>query len=354
MKIAIVSSFPVIIQQLTNLIKTTQNFQIIWTAKNGQEAIKLCTKIVPDLIIMDLIMPIMDGITATRTIMQSTPCAILMLTNSLSSYPNMVSEAIKVGAIDVLNTPNTDDVHTKTLLNKIKAIHNLIEQKSNIFHRYKRQITNDIPLHKNIHKIEATIDEDISEPHKSSNYLVAIGASTGGPSAVLSVLQQLAASFPAPIVVVQHVEDQFISGLAAWFEKQIALTVKIAQEKDYPQIGQVLIAGGNRHLIFSSKQTLNYMDKSDLLYCPSVDVFFESIAEYWQGKIIGVLLTGMGCDGANGMKKLREKGHVTIAQNEQSCVVYGMPKVAIEMKAAEYILTPQQIGLMLNRLVLIN
>lgn len=364
MQIALVSSFPAITQQLTNLVKTT-HFQIAWTANNGQEAVKLCTKVIPDLIIMDLVMSIMDGIAATRIIMQSTPCAILILTNSISSYPQMASAAIKAGAIDVLNTPG-DDANNKILLTKIKAVCGLIEQRSDIFCRRIRYGSCDNSLPKNSDKIETNgLSIQCSLPTNnlhgnkngaatSPNYLVAIGASTGGPSAVLSVLQQLTAAFPAPIVVVQHVEDQFVTGLVAWFDKQIALTVKIAQEQDRPQIGQVLIAGGSRHLVFSSKQTLRYIDQIGMLYCPSVDLFFESLAEHWPGKIIGVLLTGMGCDGANGLKKLKEKCHITIAQNEPSCVVYGMPKAAIELKAAEYVLAPDQIGFMLNRLVLMK
>jgi len=365
MQIAIVSSFPALTQQLTKLIKTTQ-FKIAWTANNGQEAVKLCTKIIPDLILMDLVMPIMDGIVATRIIMQTTPCAILMLTHSISSYPNMASEAIKAGAIDVLNTPDNYETNTQILLNKINAVGKLIEQKSDIFKSRVRYRYCNNSLHENNTKIETSSSPiQLSLPTNNSygnkiesstppDYLVAIGASTGGPSAVLGVLQQLAATFPAPIVVVQHVEEQFVSGLATWFEKQIALTVKIAQEQDRPQIGQVLIAGGSRHLVFSSKQMLRYIDQIGMLYCPSVDLFFESLAENWPGKVIGVLLTGMGCDGATGLKKLKEKGHVTIAQNEKSCVVYGMPKAAIELKAAEYVLAPDQIGFILNRLVLIK
>jgi two-component system response regulator WspF len=363
MKIAIVSSFSTLVQKVSNLIETNQTFQVVWTAKNGQEAVKFCTKVIPDLIIMDLVMPIMDAVASTRIIMRSTPCAILILTNAIDSYPNMVSEVIKAGAIEVLNAPN-DDVSSKNLLNKIKAVGKLIEQRSDMFHRRSRQERVNDKLNKctNTSELNSShspfalfsnqINSNIDNYIKSTNYLVAIGASTGGPGAVLGVLRQLAATFPAPIIVVQHVEDQFVPGLAAWFEKQIALPIKIAEEAAQPQISTVLIAGGSKHLVLSSKQNLRYIEQTDMLYCPSVDLFFESLAEHWNGKIIAILLTGMGFDGANGLKILRDKGHITIAQNEQSCVVYGMPKAAIELKAAEYILAPEQIGLILNRLVL--
>jgi two-component system, chemotaxis family, response regulator WspF len=367
MKIAIVSSFLSTIQRVSHLIETEQpHHHIIWTATNGQVAVNRCVQDTPDLIFMDLVMPVKDGVAATRLIMQATPCAILILTHSVHSYPETVAEAIKAGAIDVLDTPHESAHNSKQFLNKINAIERLISQRHDVFRRSTRQrclnpasiidrtataITPSFNSSPSSSHWQATSQLLQSSARTPPRYLVAIGASTGGPGAVLGILRELTASFPAPIVVVQHVEDEFIPGLAAWFGKQIALPVKIAQTEDCPQMGQVLIVGGSHHLVLSTRQTLRYVEQAGMIYRPSIDLFFASLVENWPGKVIGILLTGIGWDGANGLKQLRTAGHITMAQNEKSCVVYGMPKAAVALDAAAHILAPEQMGSALKRLV---
>lgn len=351
MKIAIVNQFPSVTKYLGTLITVEQGHQVIWTANNGKEAVSYCLRNTPDLIIMDLIMSVMDGVAAARAIMQATPCAVLILATDVNAYPDMVLEAMKIGVIDVLNTPNEQNANSRAFLNKINAINRLIEQRSDVFNRSTRAkhlaAANDVSNNREEKSTSASKQQTTTSP----KHLIAIGASTGGPGAVLGILKELPANFSAPIIVVQHVEEEFIQGLATWFGKNIALNVKIAQDEDYPHVGQVLIAGGKRHLVMSRRQTVRYIDKADMLYMPSVDMFFDSIIDYWPGKIIGILLTGIGWDGASGLKKLRTAGHTTIAQNEKSCIVYGMPKAAIEMDAADHVLAPEQIGSMLKRIL---
>jgi two-component system response regulator WspF len=181
--------------------------------------------------------------------------------------------------------------------------------------------------------------------------LVVVGASAGGPGAVATILGSLSRDFGAAIVVIQHVDVQFAPSLAAWLNEQSALPVRLAREGDRPRAGAVLVAGTNDHLVFVDGQTLDYTpDPRDASYRPSVDVFFESVIRYWKGQAVGVLLTGMGRDGARGLRALRDTGAVTIAQERASCAVYGMPKAAAELDAAVDILPLDKIAARLTSL----
>jgi two-component system, chemotaxis family, response regulator WspF len=171
------------------------------------------------------------------------------------------------------------------------------------------------------------------------DWLVAIGASAGGPSALAVVLKGLPEDFSAAIVIIQHVDMQFATGMAEWLSEHSALPVRVAAEDDRPVGGCVLLAGTQDHLQLKAPDRLGYTpDPREYLYRPSVDVFFESVSRHWRGGAIGVLLTGMGKDGALGLKVLRDKGYHTIAQDEASSAVYGMPKAAARLKAAVDIL----------------
>jgi chemotaxis response regulator CheB len=181
---------------------------------------------------------------------------------------------------------------------------------------------------------------------------VLLGSSTGGPQALISVLQGLPANFPAAMVVVQHMDEQFTGGLAAWLNTQLQLKVKVLAEGDRPQAGEVLVAATNNHVVMRSNRAFGYtVEPQDNYYHPSVDVLFNSVARHWQGKCIGVILTGMGRDGAEGLLALRQCGHHTIAQNQKTSVVFGMPKAAIDLGAAKDVLGLEEIGAKLQVLV---
>jgi chemotaxis response regulator CheB len=175
--------------------------------------------------------------------------------------------------------------------------------------------------------------------------LVAIGASAGGPAALTAVLSGLPKNFPAAVVIVQHVDERFASGLADWLSRHCALPVHVAKQGDRPTAGSVLLAGTNDHLRFISAERIGYTaEPRELSYRPSVDVFFASVATLWPGEAVGVLLTGMGRDGAKGLKTLRDKGHYTIAQDQATSTVYGMPKAAATLDAAVDILPLERIA----------
>jgi chemotaxis response regulator CheB len=185
--------------------------------------------------------------------------------------------------------------------------------------------------------------------------LVAIGASAGGPKALATMLRALPADFPAAVVIVQHVEAQFANGMADWLSQLSAMPVAVAKEGDSPEAGKVLLAGTSDHLVLKRADRLGYScEPSDYVYRPSIDVFFESVGRLWPGDAVGVLLTGMGRDGAVGLKALRNRGYHTIAQDQQSSAVFGMPKAAATLNAAVEILPMEKIASRLVEVVCSN
>lgn len=327
MRIGIVNDLPMAAEALRRVIALAPEYQLAWIAKDGAEAVDQCMRDRPDLLLMDLIMPRMDGVEATRRIMASTPCAILVVTADVDSNAARVFAAMGHGAIDAVDTPLLGMVDplagAQPLLAKIAAI--------------GRVIGNGAVRRGSVGGGRGSA--------ASSDHLVAIGASAGGPAALAALLKGLPSNFPAPVVIVQHVDARFAPGLADWLGQQCALPVRLVAEGDHAEPGQVLIAGTDDHLVFKSRDRLGYAAQpSDLAYRPSVDVFFQSAARYWSGSLAGVLLTGMGSDGAKGLKALRTIGHHTIAQDQASSAVYGMPKAAAAISAATQILPLEKIA----------
>jgi two-component system, chemotaxis family, response regulator WspF len=316
MRIAIVNDVEMITTTLRKVISTVANYEIAWTARDGAEAVTKCSADIPDLILMDLFMPVMDGIEATRQIMQRCPCAILVVTASVEKNTAQVFEAMGHGALDAVSTPvlgmNGDPAAAQDLLNKIATLSKLIGKS------VAKAATRSIP---------------------QSPRLVVIGSSTGGPKALAAILAQLPASFNAAVVIVQHVDAQFTPGMVDWLNEQSSLPVRLASSGDRLVPGQILVAGTNDHLQLRANHSLSYTPNPiDYPYRPSVDVFFKSVAQHWKEPGMAVLLTGMGRDGAEGLLALRQRGWHTIAQNQATCVVYGMPKAAVEMGAAVEVL----------------
>ncbi len=325
MKVAIVNDSVMAIECLRRVIASVPDYEVAWVAHDGAEAVWRCQANVPDLILMDLIMPVMDGVDATQKIMEATPCAILIVTSTVSGHAPKVFQAMGYGALDAVNTPvlgMTGDAQGKDeFLRKVGTIVKLIKQRKNS----ASSVSGSSPK--------------IALAPGSDKGLVAIGSSSGGPKALATVLSSLPVDFPVPIVIVQHVDEKFSSELALWLNKQCPLEVRLAKKGDTLLPGRVLIAGSNNHLILTSNNVLDYTPYPvELAYRPSVDVFYTSVAEHWAGETVAVLLTGMGRDGAEGLLTLRNKGVSTIAQDEVSCAVYGMPKAAAQIGAAEKIL----------------
>ncbi|RYD71997.1 MAG: chemotaxis response regulator protein-glutamate methylesterase, partial [Verrucomicrobiaceae bacterium] len=309
MRIAIVNDMIMAVEAMRRLVSGDARHQLAWIASDGAEAVRRCAEDTPDLILMDLAMPVLDGVEATRRIMSASPCAILIVTASVGSRCAKVFEALGAGAMDAVTTPTLGGDGGAVLLAKIESISRIIG------------------LNGSRNPAQAGI-----APPDCVDCLTVIGSSAGGPSALALILQGLPTNFNSPIVVVQHVDATFAPAMVDWLNHQSPLPVRIVREGDQPQPGSVLIAGTNNHLVFIDSKTLGYTaHPRDCSCIPSVDVFFESAARHWKGTISGVILTGMGRDGAKGLKALREAGALTIAQDKASCVVYGMPKAAEEI-----------------------
>jgi two-component system, chemotaxis family, response regulator WspF len=330
LRIAVVNDMLMAREALRRVIAEMPDHSLAWTARDGAEAVKRCTEDTPELILMDLIMPVMDGVEATRRIMALAPCAILVVTATVEGHTPQVFEALGAGALDAVQTPVLDvRGHldgASTLKLKIETIRRLISRSSDRKHCGR--------LNGNLQPRSVPI-----------NPLVVIGASAGGPAALATILRGLTGDFLAPMVIVQHIDAEFAPSMASWLGRQSALAVRIACEGDQPRAGTALIASTDDHLIFLDSRNLGYTpEPRDCFYRPSVDVFFESVAGHWKGDVVAVLLTGMGRDGARGLKTLRNAGALTIAQNAESCVVYGMPKAAVELDAAVEILPLETIA----------
>ncbi|ALI00291.1 two-component system response regulator NarL [Pseudomonas sp. FW306-02-F02-AA] len=317
MKIAIVNDMPMAVEALRRALAFEPAHEVVWVARNGAEAVQRCAEFTPDLILMDLIMPVMDGVEATRRIMAETPCAIVIVTVDRQQNVHRVFEAMGHGALDVVDTPALGAGDPKEaaapLLRKIMNIGWLIGERGN-----RVQSAPALPR--------------VLGQRQS---LVAIGSSAGGPAALEVLLKALPRDFAPAIVLVQHVDQVFAAGMAEWLGSASGLDVRLAQEGEPPQSGTVLLAGTNHHIRLLKNGTLAYTaEPVNEIYRPSIDVFFESVATYWNGDAVGVLLTGMGRDGAQGLKSMRQQGYLTIAQDQRSSAVYGMPKAAAAIDAA--------------------
>jgi two-component system response regulator WspF len=339
MRIAIVNDVFMAVEAMRRVVARGRQHEVAWIARDGAEALERCSRDTPDLILMDLIMPKMDGVEATRRIMATTPCPIVVVTADVGNTTSKVFDALGAGALDAVNTPVLESPDAPNsghaLLAKIETIRKLVGGTS-------------------IRRSSPSENSSLKEREAREN-LVAIGSSAGGPGALAKVLGALSPDFSAPIVVVQHVDSQFAQGLAEWLNQQTPLRVRLAEEGDRPQPGTVLLAGGEQHLVFASPTRLACTrEPLECSYRPSVDVFFRSACRLWPGNIIGVILTGMGRDGAEGLLALREHGHFTIAQDEFSSVVYGMPKAAAQLQAAREILRVDKIGPRLTALATTN
>lgn len=301
MRIAIVNDTPMAVEVLRRFLEGMPDHELAWVAQDGQKAVELCAKDVPDLILMDLIMPVMDGVEATRQIMARTPCAILVVTASVGKNSAKVFEAMGAGALDAVRTPimgsGVKAEGAISLLKKISTISRLLGRPKD-------------------RKLLPPTDPMARRVAGQRERLVIIGASAGGPTALAKILSGLPMEFPAAIIVVQHVDSQFAPSMVEWLNDQSALPVHLAKAGDSPQRGTVLVAGSKDHLVFADSTTLALTSEPrNCSYHPSIDVFFESALKHWKGELIAVLLTGMGQDGARGLKALRNAGVMTIAQD---------------------------------------
>jgi two-component system response regulator WspF len=320
-RIAIVNDVRAAGEALRRVVAGLPGHEVAWIAGDGVEAVALAKRDRPDLILMDLLMPHLDGAQATRQIMAAAPCAILIVTATVSGNISLVYEAMGYGALDAVDTPALGPdgalAGGSPLARKIDLIAKLLGPAADT--RRPRPTA--------------------AAPTGAAPRLLVIGASTGGPKAVADLVRHLPRDGNLATVVVQHVDVAFAAGLARWLAEQTGHLVDVVVPGRRPVAGTVLLAGTNDHLVLTAAGSLDYRSEPrDIFFRPSVDVFFESIADHWPAPGVAVLLTGMGRDGARGMNRLRSRGWHTIAQDEATSVVWSMPKAAIDLGAAAAVL----------------
>lgn len=331
MRIAIVNDMRMAVEALRRVVTSVPAYEVAWIAEDGEDAVRKCAADVPDVILMDLNMPRMDGAEASRRIMSDSPCAILVVTATVEGNSSKVFQAMGWGALDAVNTPvlgmSGEPAGATALLAKLSMLGKLLGKAR--------------PLSR-----MAAAKAAATKPATGPDFpLVAIGSSTGGPTALARVLAGLPLGLKTAVAIVQHIDEHFASGLASWLAGQVSRDVRVIQANETLGTSHVHLASTNDHLILNPGLTFSYTkDPADFPYRPSVDVFFRTVATCWRGTAVGVLLTGMGADGAQGLLAMRQNGWHTIAQDQESSVVYGMPKAAAQINAASEVLPVDKIG----------
>ena len=315
---------------LARVIAAEPGFDVVAVAADGNTAARLTGKLKPDVITMDLNMPEADGFAGIARIMAETPTPILVLTVSREEADGF--RALSLGALDLLEKPQAAadlDEYGRVLRSRLRLLAGV----------------------KVIRHVRGLRERPAASPRGSGRAdLVAIGASLGGPRALATLLRGLPPAFPAPIVVVQHIADGFTEGLAAWLSTETRLDVHEGREGEPLAPGRVVLAPTGRHLVVG-EGVVRLSDAPPVdTFRPSVTPLFLSAARAYGPRVCGVMLTGMGRDGAEGLKAIRDAGGPTIAQDEATSTVFGMPRAAIELGAVERVLPLEEIARALREL----
>jgi two-component system chemotaxis response regulator CheB len=341
-KILIVDDSTFFRRRIKQILEQDSELEVVGEAKNGQEALTLVASLKPDVVTMDIEMPVMDGITAVKRIMASNPVPIIMFSSLTQEGAQSTLDALDAGALDFLPKKFED-----IALNRKEAILLLQNRVKDLCGRKLFVASpSTAPPTKNIGRMASRLDAKTNfNAVASSHYAcLAIGASTGGPVALQKILTELPANFPVPVVMVQHMPGSFTQAFAKRLNDLCDVMVKEAANGEMLTTGVCYLAPGGKQMTFEGRAGNVRIIISDAecfpssAYKPSVDVTFESVAQVYSGSVLAVILTGMGADGREGCKTLKAKGAKIWAQDEQSCVVYGMPQAvtAANISQANY------------------
>lgn len=332
-RVLIVDDSAVVREVFSRELSADPQLEVIGTAPDPFVARDKIVNLKPDVVTLDIEMPRMDGVTFLRKLMKYYPLPVVVVSSLTAHGGELAMEAMEAGAIEVMCKPGAayavGDMSVE-LRDKIKAAATVTVKKTLATSRAKAPV-------RGRSRLSMT---------RTTNKIIAIGASTGGTEALRSVLEKMPSNAPG-IVIVQHMPEHFTTSFAAHLNELCAIEVREAQDGDSVIAGRALIAPGNHHMIFRRSGARYYVQvkQGPLVsrHRPSVDVLFKSVARYGGGNAVGVIMTGMGADGSKGLLEMKEQGARTIAQDEASCVVYGMPKEAIELGAADHVLPLGQI-----------
>ncbi len=368
LRILIVDDSPLMRRVLHELLESDPEVRVVGEAGDGRQALALVAELKPDLVIMDVQMPVMDGVETTRQIMAYHPTPILVLTATLSNRDvDITFEMLGAGALDVMEKPALSDpaalerarralIRKVRLLSRVRVVTHLRGRRRGGAHSQQPDgsvvqtgpLAAYLPRQRHCLALKQKARPDVCP-------VVVIGASTGGPRVVRQILTGLPADLPAAVIVVQHIADGFSAGMVEWLAQSVPLRVVLAAEGTPIRPGHVLVAPDRYDLLVQPDGTIHLSGLPLLIQRPAIDIVMQSVAAVCGEQAVGVLLTGMGRDGAIGMLAIRRAGGYAIAQDGASCAIFGMPRAAIELGAADAVLPPQQIAAALcERLVAVR
>lgn len=345
-RVLIVDDSAVVRQTLSQIISSDPELEVMGTASDPYFAAKKIADEIPDVITLDVEMPRMDGLTFLKKIMTQHPIPVLIISSLTQKGTETAMRALELGAVDIITKPQ---LNTKLFFEESK-IRICDAVKAAAQSRVSRRKINFDP-----HHVEPKYSADAVLPRitpnmsmiKTTEYVIAVGASTGGTEALTTFLKAMPLDTPG-IVIVQHMPEKFTTSFAARLNEICKITVKEAANNDSVIRGQALIAPGNYHMLLKRSGARYYVEVKEgplvNRHRPSVDVLFRSTARYAGANAVGVIMTGMGDDGAKGLLEMKEAGARTIAQDEKSCVVFGMPKEAIKLGGVDKVLPLDEIA----------
>ena len=345
-RVLVVEDSPTVRELLLQILRSDPAIQVVGTAETGEEALEAVERTRPDIITMDVHMPRMNGFDATRRIMETRPTPIVIVSGTTDfTDTSKAFRAIESGALAVLQKPpglgHPDHEHsvaelicTVKVMSEVKVVRR--------WPRYRpAEVAAEIPLCKEIRLPAA----------QSQPKIIAIGASTGGPPVLQTILAGLPRTFPLPVLIVQHIAAGFTEGFAEWLDKSSSLPVHIPADGQSVLPGQAYVAPDGLHMGVDADGCIQLRsDEPENGLRPSVACLFRSVAKAYGQSAVGVLLSGMGKDGARELRSMKEQGAVTIAQDQDTSVVHGMPGEAIKLGGATYVLPPEKIFLALTSL----
>jgi two-component system chemotaxis response regulator CheB len=330
-RVLVVDDSRVLTRIVSRILEKDPAIQVVGTAANGREAIEKVESLMPDAVTLDIEMPVMNGIEALRHIMATNPLPVIMLSALTRDHADITMDALAIGACDFVtkdfsNSPLADK--QQELINKVKDV---AKNRVRLLLRGLKPTVRPVSF-----SSRASVKREI----------VSIGASTGGPPVLQYILSHLPSEFPVPVVIAQHMPRLFTQSFAERLDKISKIRVKEAEDNEPLRAGVVLIAPGDTHLAVKRERrqmTVKLVKDEKYIYRPSVDLLMSSTASAYESKSAGIILTGMGSDGLAGMKDLKSKGGYVIAQNEETCVVYGMPKAVVNAHLADAVLPIERI-----------
>lgn len=339
-RVLVAEDSAVVREHLLYLLDRAAALQVVGTARDGLDAVEQAKRLKPDVVLMDVHMPRMNGYDATRRIMEEVPTPIVMISASFNrDEVGMTFEALKAGALTVLEKPAGPEhpLHAEQARQLVETLRLMAEVK--VIRRWPRRQAPPAPP-----RLDASSNRRIR--------IIAVGASTGGPAVTAEILEKLPRGFEIPLLLVQHIAPGFVGGLADWLGGQTALTVKLAEPGEPVRPGTVYLAPDKYQMGVSRDERIRLTvgEAAEDGFSPSASYLFRSVAEAYQRSAMGVLLTGMGRDGASGLLRLREVGGLTVAQDKESSVIFGMPGEAVRLGAAELVLSPEEIAALIGNL----